>query len=52
MDEEIPYTKTGPAILNRFAPTPVTYPSFLNSMDTSQNNPIAVSIHTEKILMP
>ena len=32
MDDEIPYTNTGPAILNKFAPTPVTYPSFLNSI--------------------
>ena len=32
MDDEIPYTNTGPAILNKFAPTPITYPSFLNSI--------------------
>lgn len=32
MDDETPYTNTGPAILNKFAPTPVTYPSFLNSI--------------------
>ena len=32
MDDETPYTNTGPAILNKLAPTPITYPSFLNSM--------------------
>ena len=32
MDDDIPYTRTGPAILNRFAPTPNTYPSLLNSI--------------------
>ena len=29
---EIPYTKTGPAIVNIFAPTPITYPSDLYSI--------------------
>ena len=29
---EIPYTRTGPATVNIFAPTPITYPSDLYSM--------------------
>ena len=29
---EIPYTNTGPATVNIFAPTPITYPSDLYSI--------------------
>ena len=32
IDEEIPYTSTGPAMVNIFAPTPITYPSDLYSI--------------------
>jgi len=32
MDVEIPYTNTGPATTNILAPTPITYPSLLNSI--------------------
>ena len=28
----MPYTSTGPAMENNLAPTPITYPSRLNSM--------------------
>lgn len=32
MDVEIPYTNTGPATVNIFPPTPITYPSDLYSI--------------------
>ena len=32
MLDEIPYTRTGPATVNIFAPTPITYPSDLYSI--------------------
>ena len=55
MDDEIPYTNTGPAILNKFAPTPVTYPSFLNSIagDTIEfANPVIGIIDPAPALFP
>ena len=33
MDDDIPNTSTGPATVNIFAPTPITYPSVLYSID-------------------
>ena len=42
-DEPIPYTSTGPAMVNIFAATPKTNPSFLNSMagdTTALANPV------------
>ena len=32
MEADIPYTSTGPATVNIFAPTPITYPSDLYSI--------------------
>ena len=32
MDVEIPKTRTGPATVNIFPPTPITYPSLLYSI--------------------
>ena len=32
IEAEIPYTSTGPATVNIFAPTPITYPSDLYSI--------------------
>ena len=32
IDEDIPYTRTGPATVNIFAPTPIIYPSDLYSI--------------------
>ena len=42
-DEPIPYTSTGPAMVNIFAATPKTNPSFLNSIagdTTALANPV------------
>ena len=54
-DEPIPYTSTGPAMVNIFAATPKTNPSFLNSMagdTTALANPVIGIIDPAPALLP
>ena len=47
-DVPIPYTRTGPAIVNIFAATPKINPSFLNSIagdTTAFENPVIGTPH-------
>ena len=55
MDDPIPYTNTGPAILNKLAPTPKTNPSLLYSIagDTIElANPVIGIIDPAPALFP